>query len=281
MTAPNFTRRRQHRRPPPWKQRALDSPHSFEVRQEAIAQLVEERPDRPRSWKRLHLNAASLDTGRRSAACNYERWRTHRFANDVVLKHLEKAQGHAYLVTVAAPKWRRTPGDLKPADLSLLRRKVRDGHERLRARGYRPAFLAVIEVSAARDVDGSLWFEPHLHIVIKGIRKPEIRNAFQVRIPRSDRQRIRPVQVKKITSGSLGTVLGYVTKMKAELRSGYERADGTRSRRTNRMPPDLLRLWLGFMALIQIEDLLVFGGFSDRLAHKFLTIEMATLEGEF
>lgn len=45
-------------------------------------------------------------------------------------------------------------------------------------------------------------------------------------------------------------------------------------------PPDLLRLWLGFMALIPIEDLLVFGGFSDRLAHKFLTIEMATLEGE-
>lgn len=280
MTAPNFTRRQQQRRPTSRKQRALDSPHSFEVKQEAIAQLVEEKPDRPQSWKRLHFNAASLDTGRRSAACNYERWRTQRFANAVVLNHLEEAQGVAYLVTVAAPNWRRTPEDLKPADLSLLRRKVRHGHERLRERGYRPVFLAVIEVSAARDVDGSLWFEPHLHIVMKGIRKPEIRNAFQVRIPRCDRQRIRPVQVKKITDGSLGTVLGYVTKMKAELRSGYERADGTRSRRTNRMPSDLLRLWLGFMASIPIEDLLVFGGFSDRLAHKFFTLEMATLEGE-
>lgn len=280
MTAPNFKRRRPHRRPPPGKQRALDSPHHFDVKQEAIARIVEQKPERPRSWKRLHLNAASLDTGRRSAACNYERWRTQRFANAVVPNHLEEAQGHAYLVTVAAPNWRRTPEDLKPADLSLLRRKVRDGHERLRARGYRPAFLAVIEVSAARDVDGSLWFEPHLHIVMKGTRKSEIRNAFRIRIPRSDRQRIRPVLVKKITNGSLGTVLGYVTKMKAELRSGYERADGTRSRRTNRMPPDLLRLWLGFMASIPIEGLLVFGGFSHRLAHTFSTMEMATLEGE-
>lgn len=280
MTAPNFARHLTRRRPPPWKQRALDSPHSFEVKQEAIAQLVEEKPERPQSWKRLHFNAASLDTGRRSAACNYERWRTQRFADAVVLNLLEEVQGVAYLVTVAAPKWRRTPEELKPADLSLFRRKVRDGHARLRGRGYRPVFLAVIEVSAARDVDGSLWFEPHLHIVMKGTRKSEIRDAFQVRIPRCDRQRIRPVQVKKITNGSLGTVLGYVTKMKAELRSGYERADGTRSRRTNRMPSDLLRLWLGFMASIPIEDLLVFGGFSDRLAHKFFTVEMATLEGE-
>lgn len=228
----------------------------------------------------LHSNWDSLDSGRRSAACRFEWARLVLFLIVILLSRLKAARGKAFHVIIADKRWQVSGDDLGPQVFDCPRRKLRRGVELLRKAGVKPVFVAVYELSAARNLDGTYLFEPHIHLLIVGATNAELKAAFRVRQHRSERGKAKPVRIVRVRKSRMGRILGYLSKIKAQERVEYEGEDGKRNRSTNRMSDDKFPLWLGCMAQIPITKLVQFGGFQGRIPHHFAHLEMAALIGE-
>lgn len=228
----------------------------------------------------LHPNWESLGTGRRSAACRFEWARLVLFLIFIVLSRLMAARGKAFHVIIADKRWQVSGDKLRPQVFDRPRRKLRRGIELLQKAGLRPVYVAVYELSAARNLDGSYPFEPHIHLLIVGATEAQLKTAFGVRQRRSERGKAKPLRMVPVEKSNMGTVLGYLSKIKAEERVEYELEDDKRNRVRNRMSADNFPLWLDCMSQIPITELVQFGGFNERLAYHFAHYEMATLIGE-
>lgn len=228
----------------------------------------------------LHSNWDSLNTGRRSAACRLEWARLLLFLIFILLGRLLATRGRAFHVIIADKRWQISGDELGPWIFNRARRKLRRGLELLRKAGVKPVFVAVYELSAARNLDGSYPFEPHIHLLILGATKDELRKAFKVRQHRSERGKAKPVRIVRVRKSRMGKILGYLSKIKAQERVEFIGKDDKRYRSTNRMSADKFPLWLGCMSQIPITKLVEFGGFRERVALHFAQLEMATLIGE-
>lgn len=91
--------------------------------------------------KALHRSWGTLDKHARSAACLYEQYRLQLCVLTYVLPRLIEAHGPAFHVTLASPKWIRSPSKLKDVSTSPLQRKFRDGVDRLKKNGVQSHYL--------------------------------------------------------------------------------------------------------------------------------------------
>lgn len=252
------------------------SPRRIAERQGTRAKLLKNAGKK--SAKHLHSSFSGLDNGRRSAACPFETIRFRLWVLTEVYRGLPPDA--SYLVTLADPKWSRPLGYLSPDWFNPVLRKIRAAITRLRKAGHPVQGVAVIELCLDRDLNGSLSWSPHFHMVICGAAKPEIRQALHVRLPVGRRGIDKPVQVTLIKPGELGRVLSYVSKMKPELRSAYIRKNGRLGRRRNHLPIELLPHWLSAMADRPITELVVHFGQGPDIARRFRTAEMSYILGE-
>jgi hypothetical protein len=229
----------------------------------------------------LHANWESVGRGRRSSACRLEWVRLVIFLVAYILPVLRREKGRLFHAVIADKRWQVGPEDLSPDVFNRPRRKLRHALSLLRGSGQL-TYVAVYELSAARNLDGSYVFEPHIHVLIltKGAIEDDLKRAFTVRQRKSERGKSKPVRVERVPRSEVGNVLGYLSKMKPQERVQYEDRNGRCNRTTNRMSADYLPLWLSCMSQTPVTQLIQFGGFAGSMTHRFATCEMATMIGE-
>lgn len=225
----------------------------------------------------LHEGWASLDHGRRSAACNYEWARWIAFTIVYILPILQASSGPFWHVIVADRRWRCHPNALTPESLTPVRRKLETSIAKLRALGFSGRYYAVFEVCAAIDPDGTIWFEPHFHVLVAGSTKSQVQVSFDVRQPKAERGIYKALRIVEVPRLELGHILGYLTKRRAQTRSGYFGSDGRIRRRTNRMSDGLRRIWCDVLAEMPIRQLFAMDRSSSRLNLEFAGAEMRSL----
>ncbi|MBX4918354.1 hypothetical protein HJA76_01235 [Rhizobium bangladeshense] len=238
-----------------------------------IALLPEHSQAFHRDWNRL-------DDRRRSAACCFEWARLQIFMAVHVLPILRRSKLDFHHVTVVDKRWRIAPGSADGQCFDRPRRKVRGAIELLRREGYSPVHIAAYELSGDRSLKGDYSFEPHVHLLIGGVPKAALQIAFDVRQPRSERGRHKPVRAPQIGESQLQNILSYLTKMKAQDRVEYLRSNGKTNRISNRMAPAEEVEWLRCMATVPITHMIQFGGFAEPITSRFAHREMATMLGE-
>lgn len=234
----------------------------------------------PRCPSAFHLGWGSIDEGRRSAACRYEWARLQIFLAAKVQPVLRRLNMPFHLITVANKRWRVSPSEADNSSFDPPRRKVRSAMQKLRDQGYDPIFVAGYELSGDRSLNHAYAFEPHVHILVGGIPKPALLEAFRVRQSSAVRGRDKPLTIKSVVMSELGEVLGYLTKMKAQDRVQYVRSNGKLNRSSNRMPAAEKDHWLRCMATMPIVQTIQFGGFAEPMTNQFIHFEMATIIGD-
>lgn len=116
--------------------------------------------------------------------------------------------------------------------------------------------LGSIEVGLDRELNGSIAWSPHVHLVIRGATRKRIREAF--RMPRENSSPRVPIMIKRVSD--LPRLIGYVTKRFVEERRAHKVEGGRQTRRS--MPlssPHLAEANRWLMGLRVDERLIVHG----------------------
>ncbi|WP_454917011.1 hypothetical protein [Xanthobacter sediminis] len=177
------------------------------------------------------------------AACHHAS-RTERARLVVRLwQRLRDAPANCWLITIVNDGWCQEEGELhacRPATLLKWfdRRLNRLQHVKSSLQG-----IVGVDVSV-NEVDGEVYWQPHLHAVLTGVDKPTLCKVFKIEPTEAT---AKPVMVKQIKRGELANAIGYVVKRTIERRVGYRDKNGRRDQRTVKVPPDWFAehdLWL-------------------------------------
>jgi len=256
------------------------SPPKIVQRQERVRQTLTRR-----GWSEtaisesLHASWNSLDRGRRSAACVYEQYRCRFAVTAVILPHLRSLKLKYHHATVVSQRWRKPGNRVKESSASALQRKAKDGVERLRKMGLNPIVWGVIELSGGVDQDDNFMWEPHMHLIIGGASREEIRAAFKVRTTKEQRGRLKPVKIMAIDE-NLGRCVHYGCKFKPELRNTYIGKNGRPHRGKDLLKGRDLRRWTDWMARQPMMSMIIHFGIPNRIIDELKYAELAELVEE-
>lgn len=140
------------------------------------------------------------------AVCPICRHELQLVAMSIVPHLLEKLGAQIWMVTVIDPSWQRLIESLSNWSLRKAKASV---HRALRSLPSSRAFGAFdISLESGLDEAPPSW-APHLHLLIAGPNKEELRRAFQVRT--DVRLAYRPLQIKEVTD--LPRAIAYVCKL--------------------------------------------------------------------
>ncbi|WP_095081301.1 hypothetical protein [Mesorhizobium sophorae] len=219
----------------------------------------------------IHDDFDSLGRGpAKSAACVYERFRA-RLTVLTKIAPLFADGENVHTVALAKIRHRQPVGSLHRLRPMAALRMVSTIHRRLRKAGVASKVFGIVEVSLI-DVDGTLLFEPHVHMIIKGPTYEELK-AVVPRRPRHN-SRIDPVY----HAGGSGL---YFTKFQPETRSGYEDDRGNQGRQRNKMQASERAEWLAWYAQYGIPELMILKGFQPGLMRQFMNADLRELVREF
>ena len=166
----------------------------------------------------------------------------------------------SWFVTVCDVKDRQPIGNLKFFDPNTILRRWQLFLSLIRRCYPKALSFVTIEISASKDINGHIVFEPHLHGIIIGPSKVEVQNLLKEQLTQSQPKRSKPVKVVPISD--LGRVFSYSLKVRPELRSTYLSSGGDKRRRDNLMIGIPLREWLLWMSTHNTSQLQHYGGFS-------------------
>lgn len=219
----------------------------------------------------IHDGFDSLQRGpAKSGACVYERFRARLTVLAKIMPLFADGE-NVHTVALAKIRHRQPVGSLDQFRPAAALRMVKMIHRRLRRRGVASKLFAVVEISLIK-VDGKQLFEPHVHLIIKGPTREELK-AVVPRSPRHNSQ-IDPVY----HAGGSGL---YFTKFQPETRSGYKDRRGNQGRQRNRMQASGRAEWLSWYAQHGIAELMMMVGFSPDLMARFLAADLRELVDEF
>ncbi|RWN96558.1 MAG: hypothetical protein EOS05_01035 [Mesorhizobium sp.] len=219
----------------------------------------------------IHDGFDSLQRGPvKSAACVYERFRARLTVLTKVMPLFADGE-NVHTVALAKIRHRQPVGSLDQFRPAAALRMVKTIHRRLGQRGVASKVFGIVEVSLI-EVDGKLLFEPHVHLIIKGPTREELK-AVVPRHPRHN-SRIDPVY----HAGGSGL---YFTKFLPETRSGYEDSRGNQGRQRNVMQASQRAEWLAWYAQRGMAELVIMVGFKPGLMRRFLAADLRELVREF
>jgi hypothetical protein len=222
--------------------------------------------------RRLQTNLADVHK-RKSIACPYEVLRVQSWCK----KHLVEAfdqEKDQFLITIGRPQDRVQIGKLLTFDPTNLFRKFRSGIAFLKKLGGRANIRAccVIEVQLTRPLEAPAYYEPHLHAIIQGASKGQLKAAFAVRKSAASFCRNRGLHIRPVSD--LEGAIGYVVKITPKMQVQYISDTDSRSRE-NRMPSECLPEWYRFMSGLSPGDVLKLVGINGRELAKPRTCEMS------
>lgn len=221
----------------------------------------------------FHRGWCSIDHRERgSAACSYERMRT-LIAGRGLLRKALPSNPRCFLVTRADARQAVPLEHFGEEDIDKLRRPVQTALRELGHRYRKLAAITVFELSFGRSLDGSVVAEPHFHLLIWGVPEDVLKEVFEVR--GSQPKYRKPLRVKSVSN--VDRALGYILKMRGELRVEYIGPTGNVRRKDNKLPSRLQSLWLSCLAHWPVKKVLTFTGFSPDLVETFYEADMRVL----
>ena len=209
--------------------------------------------------RRIQTRLNDLGSSRKSAACVLEQFRTRIDTLTLVRSELSR-EDHLQSATIALPEHRRAIGKLDAFNPEVLKRVVLSLYRRVRRLANNAKLFGVIEVSIA-DYDGLWLFEPHIHLIVSGVSLGELRSVM-------------PQGGKSSTVYNLGGFLLYLTKFKAERRSGYVDHRGNQGRRRNPMTSREHGEWAIWNAKFRPTELIVMKGFGRLFDQEFRSADL-------
>lgn len=91
---------------------------------------------------------------------------------------LQDHDGPISFVTVAHPRWALPPGQLRDVNSAAIQQWVRRRFMTIAGAGL--VAVGAIDLSLNTALDGTLSYHPHVHLVIAGASKAELRDAFKI-----------------------------------------------------------------------------------------------------
>lgn len=177
------------------------------------------------------------------AACHHASRAERARLSARIYVRLKDATEDITLLTIVNDRWRKDEGqlhDCKPKSLLKWfdRRLDRLDHLRDGVRG-----IVGVDVSM-NEVDGEIFWQPHLHAVLTGIDRSLLARAFRLKPTKATR---KPAMLKSVHPSSLANAIGYTMKRTVEKRVAYVDENGARNQRAVKVPSDAMiehDLWL-------------------------------------
>lgn len=233
-------------------------------------------------WKRSDIRAAlhrswdELDDNEKSAACLFEQYRIRLAILTIIYPYLKRLNIKFLSVTIVSRRWRSTGNDVDSSDISPIRRKAQDGYENLRALGTRPVIFGTIELSGLQNLNKRLFWEPHMHLLIGGATKAQVKDAFKIRASKAEIKEYRPVVIRPI-EGEIKKNLAYVCKFKPNLRKKYTGAAGIEKSGKAKLVGQKRSQWTSWMAKHPMREMIIHHGIPRETIQTAIEVELGEL----
>lgn len=175
------------------------------------------------------------------------------FMVDVIGDHLERV----HLVTLVDPRWVKDIGDLADFDVGKARQVLANRFGKLGAL----EFIAVggFEATVNIELDGSCHWAPHIHLVVVGPTREDLREALE---PAAHARRsgmvLRPLRIDEVDD--LIRVLCYALKGEGGRRTAYLTNEGNVRRRDQRLLTDHAAEFAKWQAAHRLDEVLTMHG---------------------
>lgn len=227
---------------------------------------------------------AEIDHMLGSAACEWQWLHTRLAVTALLHKKYRKrllSRNNVYFVTTANPRHECKLGDLQSISLKKLLRKSED-YDRAEAQqdqGY--LSLTIPEINLKVPLNGERKFQPHIHKLVTGTTKEQLRAGFEYR-PNGAVEGSRSTMIMEIDSPEdlLRTMI-YLTKACPELKNEYQDSDGNRASSRNPMSGDERAEWAAWFGQYDIEEVVRTLGISSKLRSRLFKIQMERLVPKF
>ncbi|MCX7307217.1 MAG: hypothetical protein NTZ72_04395 [Afipia sp.] len=139
---------------------------------------------------------------------------------------LSRHQGPLAFVTVAHPKWKKSAGRLADSNIQAATQWM---YRALSLVEDRTIAIGGYEASINVELDGSVSWSGHFHLVIAGADKKQLKAALNIPTRYQRQKYSRPVTIEQI--GNLAKRLGYSTKRIGKRGVAYIGKNGRQQRR--------------------------------------------------
>jgi hypothetical protein len=140
---------------------------------------------------------------------------------------LKRQPGPTYFVTVVHPKWEAKLGHLHHVNISAAKQWLR---RRIECLSKRVILVGGYEASLRVEISGETYWAGHIHFVIAGANKDELKSILKVQPHYLKHQYAKPVSVVPVDC--LGRRLGYATKRVTGQSIAYLGDNGRQQRRS-------------------------------------------------
>jgi len=134
--------------------------------------------------------------------------------------------GELWFVSVAHPKWERPIGKLSEASINAVRQWI---YRRFKRLDEGVTAVGALEFSLNVELNGATFWAGHVHLVVAGANKSDLKEACQLENRYRTKSYVRPVDIRQVHN--LGRQLGYSLKRFAQRRLAYIDEQGRQNRR--------------------------------------------------
>lgn len=177
-----------------------------------------------------------------------------------------------HFVTRALDKHRVDADMFENVNPKKYLRPIADAMRQLKKDYPKLCCVIVFELSFSLDLDGILYAEPHVHALVFGPSKDEIRKAIG-HSGKGDKNQLSVVPV----TNDLKKRLSYMAKFRPGYRIQVALDDGRIKRCKSKPSPKALGRWLEFMLPVRASEVLTFTGLQAGYVKRFHARKMYSL----
>jgi hypothetical protein len=155
---------------------------------------------------------------------------------------LSSLPGDLFFVTITHPKWELPVGQLAEANIPAVRQWL---YRRFKRLGWGVIAVGGFEASLNVELDGTSTWAGHVHLVVAGTDRQNLKKALQVEKHHRSKPYLRPVDVRAVDD--LGRQLGYSLKRIARRRVAYIDGQGRQNRNQSNLSSSEQREFDGWL----------------------------------
>jgi hypothetical protein len=160
---------------------------------------------------------------------------------------LSDQPGDLLFVTITHPKWELPVGKLAEANIPAVTQWL---YRRFKKLGTSAIAVGGFEASLNIERDGTGTWAGHVHLLVAGTDRPNLKKAFQIEKHHRSKPYLRPVDVR--TVDNLGRQLGYSLKRIARRRVAYIDGQGRQNRNQSNLSSSEQREFDGWLLGLEV-----------------------------
>jgi hypothetical protein len=224
----------------------------------------------------------NLGSRQASAACIYEQFWARIWGLGVLRESLNADYRTLRFLTFVDTSDRRAAGQLHRFNLSTYKRRMTRALAGLKRRNPHVWAFGSVEISASREDDGALLFEPHCHLMVGNASADELHTVFRAALKQGSAAP-RPVKLQAVSSrADMVRLLGYILKQVPEFRTRVLGGNGRAIQgRTNLLRGVSKAEWLAWMSQYHTEEMLIATGAPANAMRLFAQRDLQSIMREF